>query len=59
MRKNLKSFGIEESSWYRVAQERGSWRGKCRTGLEDVTERRLEEEEDEVRKKKRKACAEK
>ena len=54
MRKDLKSFGIEESNWYRIAQERGSWRGMCRTGLEDATEMRLEE--DEVRKK-RKAAA--
>ena len=49
VRKDLKSFWNEESSWYRVAQERGSWRGKCRTGLED--ERRLEE--DQVRKKRK------
>ena len=32
MRKDLKRFGIAESSWYRVAQERGCWRGKCHAG---------------------------
>ena len=48
-RKDLKKFGIEEGSWYRVAQERGSWRERYRAGLVDATEKRVQE--DEVRKR--------
>ena len=53
VRKDLKKFRIEEGSWYKVAQERGSWRGKCRAGLEDATEKRLKE--DELKRRSRKA----
>ena len=52
-RKDLKKFGIEEGSWYRVAQERGSWRERSRAGLEDATEKRMQE--DEMRKRKKSA----
>ena len=52
-RKDLKKFGIEEGSWYKVAQNRGSWRERCRVGLEDATEKRMGE--DEMRKKRRAA----
>ena len=45
VRKDLKRFGIVEKRWYATAQDRGSWRGQCRAGLEDATERRLEEDE--------------
>ena len=52
-RKDLKKFGIEEGSWYRVAQERGSWRERRRAGLVDATEKRVQE--DEMRKRKKSA----
>ena len=52
VRKDLKKFGIEEGSWYKVAQERESWRGRCRVGLEDGTERRVQ---DELRKSRKAA----
>ena len=53
VRKDLKKFDIEEGSWYRVAQERGSWRERCCAGLVDATEKRVQE--DEVRKRKKPA----
>ena len=46
-----KKFGIEEGSWYKVAQERGGWRGRCRVGLEDATEKRIQEDELKKRRK--------
>ena len=52
-RKDLKNFGIEEGSWYRAAQERASWRERCCAGLEDATEKRVQE--DEMRKRKKSA----
>ena len=52
-RKDLKKFGIEERSWYRVAQEEGSWRKRCRGGLEDATEKIMQE--DEMRKRRKAA----
>ena len=53
VRKDLKRFGIAESirSWYRVAQERGCWRGKCHAGLEDVTGKRVQENEQRRRRR--------
>ena len=51
VRKGLKRFGIAESSWYRVAQERGCWRGKCHAGLEDVTGKRVQEDEQRRRRR--------
>ena len=51
VRKDLKKFGIEESGWYCLAQDRRDWRIGCRMGLEPVTDARLER--DEVR---RRAC---
>ena len=50
VRKDLKRFGIAESSWYKVAQERGCWRGKCHAGLEDVTGKRVQEDEQRRRR---------
>ena len=44
VRKDLKRFGIVENRWYATTQDRGSWRGQCRAGLEDATKRRLAEE---------------
>ena len=52
-RKDLKKFGIEEGSWYKVAQDRGSWRERCHVGLEDATEKRME---DNKMRKRRKAA---
>ena len=48
-RKDLKKFDIEEGSWYKLAQERESWRRSCRTGLEDAKKKRLQV--DELRKR--------
>ncbi len=45
MRKDLRSFNIDEMTWYVTAQNRGNWRGKCAAGLEDAIERRFEKEE--------------
>ena len=50
-RKDLKKFGIEEGSCYKVAQERGSWREGCRVVLEDATEKRMQEHEMRKRRK--------
>ena len=36
VRKGMTKFQIEETSWCSLAQERNSWRGKCRAGLEEV-----------------------
>ena len=44
-RKDLKKIGIKEGSWYKVAQERGSWKERCRAGLEDAAEKRMQEDE--------------
>ena len=52
-RKDLKKFGIEEGSWYKAAQERGGWRKRCCAGLEDATEKRIQE--DEMRKRRKAA----
>ncbi len=56
VRKDLKEFGIEEGSWYKVAQDRGSWRGRCRVRLENATEKRLKE--DELRRRRRRKATE-
>ena len=37
VRKDMMKFKIEERSWFSLAQERSSWRGKCRAGLEEAT----------------------
>ncbi len=44
-RKDLKKFNIDERRWYQLAQDRSGWRRSCRTGLEDVTEARVAEDE--------------
>ena len=44
-KKDLKNFGIEEGSWYKLAQERGILRERCRVGLEGATENADEEEQ--------------
>ena len=38
-------FKIEERSWFSLAQERSSWREKCRGGMEEATRKRVEEDE--------------
>ena len=48
VKRDLKKFGIEERGWFRLAQDRARWRGCCKTGLERVTRRRLDE--DDMRK---------
>ncbi len=45
VRKDLKKFNIDERRWYLLAQDRSGWRRSCRTGLEDVTEARVAEDE--------------
>lgn len=45
VRKDMKKFCIEEGNWFRLAQDRSGWRGCCRTGLEAVTRRRVEDDE--------------
>ncbi len=45
VRKDLKKFNIDEGRWYQLAQDRSGWRRSCRTGLEDVTEARVAEDE--------------
>ena len=52
-RKDLKKFGIAEGSWYKIAQERESWRGSCHAGLEDTTDKRVQE--DELRRRRKAA----
>ena len=41
VRQDLKRFGIDEASWFRVAQERGLWRARCKEGLDVCTEKRM------------------
>ena len=41
-RKDLKRFGVAETSWYQMAQERCVWRGKYREGLEAAMEKQVE-----------------
>ena len=41
----MMKFKIEERSWFSLAQERSSWRGKCRAGLEEATRKRVEEDD--------------
>ncbi len=45
VRKDLKKFNIDERRWYQLAQDRSGWRRSYRTGLEDVTEARVAEDE--------------
>ncbi len=45
VRKDLKKFNIDERRWYQLAQDRSGWRRNYRTGLEDVTEARVAEDE--------------
>ncbi len=45
VRKDLKKFNIDERRWYQLAQDRSSSRRNYRTGLEDVTEARVAEDE--------------
>ena len=40
VRKDLKHLGIEESSWFKKAQDRGHWRAMCKEGLATCTEER-------------------
>ena len=40
MRKDLKQFGIDESSWFHKAQDRLYWRAVCKEGLTACTEER-------------------
>lgn len=40
-----KEFGIiAEGSWHKLAQERVSWKDKCRTGLDDTADMRVKED---------------
>ena len=41
-KKDLKQFGITESSWYHIAQDSSQWRSKCRDGLDSRTKTRIE-----------------
>ena len=43
VRKDLKQFRIEESSWYHEAQDRDQWRAVCKEGLTTCTEERQKE----------------
>ncbi len=45
VRKDLKKFNIDERRWYQLAQDRSDWRRSCRTGLEDVAEAKVAEDE--------------
>ncbi len=38
-------FNIDERRWYQLAQDRSGWRRSCRTGLQDVAEARVAEDE--------------
>ena len=40
VRKDLKQFGIDESSWFHKAQDRLYWRAVCKEGLTACTEER-------------------
>ena len=44
VRKDLKQFRIEESSWFQVAQDRDQWRAVCTEGLTTCTEERQKKE---------------
>ena len=57
VRRDLRKFCIEESSWFRETQERDVWRQKCREGLEESTKKRLYE--DEMRRRVRSAAGSK
>ena len=50
----FKEVGIEERGWFRLPQDRARWRGCCKSGLERVTRRRLEE--DDSRRRAGLAC---
>ncbi len=43
--KRFEKFNIDERRWYQLAQDRSGWRRNYRTGLEDVTEARVAEDE--------------
>ena len=46
------AFGIEEGSWYMQGSSgKRSWRERCRTVLEDATEKRTQE--DKLRKRRK------
>ena len=45
VKSDSRSLAIEERGWFRLAQDRAIWRGCCKTGLERVTRRRLEEDD--------------
>ena len=42
--KDLVKFGLNQNAWYSVSQERNKWRGDCREGLADVTNKRLQDD---------------
>ena len=42
--KDLVKFGLNQNAWYSVSQERSKWRGDCREGLADVTNKRLQDD---------------
>ena len=56
VRKDLKKFGIDESRWYRSAQDRSGWRSECRIGLRAVTEARVAEDERKRRTREEGNC---
>ena len=45
VRKDLKKFSIEESTWFKECQERAVWQQKCRDRLKEATKKRLAEDE--------------
>ena len=44
VRKDMQKFNIAESRWFSVAQDRDSWRWKCKEGLEACTSKRVQED---------------
>ena len=34
VRKDMKQFGLDERSWFQMAQDRDQWRAACKEGLE-------------------------
>ena len=54
VRKDMKCFGIEESSWFHEAQDRRHWRKICRDGLNSCTEERRRKEREEMMKEREK-----
>ena len=44
VRKDFKKFQNDEDVWYRIAQERATWRAACKSGLTACTSERLEQE---------------